>query len=278
MLWDDIRVVRAIYQTGSFAGAARQLGVNETTVPRRLARLEKDLGVTLFEAVDGQRRATHVCEEIVALSENMALNVERIAGIVNSDTPPVETRRITATDSISTYLLAPNLPDFLVENPTIALELDASTSNVDFSRWEADLAIRLRRPGKGDFIVSKLLDFDLFFVEPLVLQSDERLLIAYPAELDFSPESKFLKKLGLQNRARCRTMNLVFNKQMITSGKVAGILPGFMCEEFLSDDRFQLTQLPQSRSAWLLMQRHLRNDKVTRRIVEWIRSCVQEEP
>ena len=79
MNWDDLRVVRAIYQTGSYAAAARELAINETTVPRRLARLERDLGVRLFDARDGQRRPTAHCEEIVALSASMAGDAERIA-------------------------------------------------------------------------------------------------------------------------------------------------------------------------------------------------------
>ena len=54
MNWDDLRVVRAVFETGSYAAAAMRLDIDETTVSRRLARLEGDLAVRLFEAQDGE--------------------------------------------------------------------------------------------------------------------------------------------------------------------------------------------------------------------------------
>ncbi len=275
MQWDDLRVVSAVYKTGSFAAAARQLGVNETTVPRRLARLEKDLGVVLFEAVDGQRQATPACRQLCTVAETIAVQVEQASALVSTQLPQVQTRRIAATDSFSNYILAPRLPALLSAHPDLAVTIQASTSNVDFSRWQADLAIRLRRPEKGDFIVSKLMDFELFLVEPNTPEADQSPLVAYPEELDFSPESRFLKKMGLQHRVRCQSMNLPFNKTLIESGRVAGILPSYMCGGLVADQRYRLTQLPERRGAWLLMQTHLRNDKATRTVVDWVRACAR---
>ena len=47
--WNDLRYILLLSRTGRIAGAARELGVNETTVARRIARLERLLGVRLFE-------------------------------------------------------------------------------------------------------------------------------------------------------------------------------------------------------------------------------------
>lgn len=273
MHWDDIRIVRAVYQAGSYAGAARRLGVNPTTVPRRLARLEKRLGVTLFEAVDGLRRPTEACERIIALSETMASQAEKIANLADDVAPQLERRRIAATDSVSAYLLAPRLAQFLGQHPDISLEFSVSTENVDFSRWEADIAIRLQRPEKGDFVVSKLMDFDLFLIEPVDgTKFDGGIVCAYPDALSGTPESRFLANTGLSRRARCLSKNVVLLKALIQQGGT-GILPGYMCAGLLTDRRFRLSRLSERRSAWLLVQGHLRNDQTTRRVIDWIRSC-----
>lgn len=273
MHWDDIRIVRAVYLAGSYASAARRLGVNPTTVPRRLARLEKRLGVTLFEAVDGSRRPTDACERIIALSETMAHQAEKIANLADDVAPQPERRRIAATDSVSAYLLAPRLAEFLGQSPDISLEFFVSTENVDFSRWEADIAIRLQRPEKGDFVLSKLMDFDLFLIEPANgTKSDGGIVCAYPDALSGTPESRFLAATGMSRHARCVSKNVVLLKALIQQGGT-GILPGYMCAGLLTDPRFRVSKLPEQRSAWLLVQSHLRNDPTTRRVIDWIRSC-----
>lgn len=276
MHWDDLRVVRAVYKTGSYAAAARSLGINETTVPRRLARLERDLGLTLFDAVDGSRRPSAVCERIVALSEPIASQTAKIESIAGDASIPVERRRITATDSVATHLIAPRLAQFLERNPGLSIELLPSTANVDFSRWEADIAIRLKRPEKGDFVVSKLADFELFYVAPAAGTGANGLVCAYPEDLSATPESKYLAETARSHRARLFCKNLLVNERLIRSLSCAGVLPGYMCRDLIDDDRYRCEKLPQTRSAWLLIQRHLRAESTTRRLVEWLRECAAE--
>ncbi|MDJ0949108.1 MAG: LysR family transcriptional regulator [Alphaproteobacteria bacterium] len=274
MNWDDLRIARAVYQTGSFAAAAARLRINETTVARRLARLQEDLGVTLFEAVDGVRRPTAHCKEVVALAETMASQAERIARIGALDEGPVGRRRVATTDSVATEVLAPRAAAFLAENPGISLDFLASTENVNFSRWEADLAIRLGKPDRGDFVISKLADLSLYLFAPAKAASDGRELVcAYPDELDATPESQYLMGLGLHQRARCTTKNLLVVKRLIRSKQCSGILPSFMCGDLIGDKSLKATKLPEPRGVWLLIQPHLKDDPATRAVIAWIRDC-----
>lgn len=274
MNWDDLRVARAVYETGSFAAAGARLRINETTVARRLSRLQDDLGVTLFEAVDGVRRPTAHCAEIVALAAAMADQAERIGKIGDADSELVGRRRIAMTDSVATEVLAPNLPALLAAHPGLTIDFLASTENVNFSRWEADLAIRLRKPEKGDFVISKLADITFYLFEPAGQKRDgEGLVCAYPADLDRSPESKFLTSIGVQQRARCTTKNLLVIKKLLESRQCSGVLPGFMCADLIGDKSLNATMLPQPREAWLLVQSHLQNDLTTRTVIDWIKDC-----
>ncbi|MFX7740027.1 LysR family transcriptional regulator, partial [Acinetobacter baumannii] len=54
MTWDDLALLRCIADAGTLTQAGRSLGVDQTTAARRLARVEKQLGVTLFDRIEGR--------------------------------------------------------------------------------------------------------------------------------------------------------------------------------------------------------------------------------
>ena len=270
MNWDDLRIARAVYQTGSFAAAAARLRVNETTVARRLRRLEDDLGVVLFEAADGARRPTPACDELVAVAATMASQAERLDHIGDGE-GLAGRRRIATTESIASGVLAPHIPAFLATHPGLALDLMASARNVNFSRWEADLAVRMAKPAKGDFVISKLADLTFYLLEPTGGSSD--LVCSYPDELQNTPEMRFLATTPWHQRARVTTPTLPAMRRMIETGGCAGILPSFMCKDLLDDPRWRAQQVPEDREIWLLVQPHLKDDAVTRAVIDWIRAC-----
>jgi DNA-binding transcriptional LysR family regulator len=272
MNWDDLRVAIAVHQAGSFAAAAEQLRIDETTVARRLARLQKDLGFQLFEAVDGIRRPTARGRELLNQAIRMAGVAGRIASLGEAEDAPQVTYRITMTDSVAVDLLSPHAVDFLAENPGVTLQFLPSTENVNFSRWEADIALRLHQPKKGDFIISKIADLTLYLLIPKEMQRGNVFLCAYPDELDSTPESQFLMASGLKQKARCITKNLLVVKKLLESRRCGGILPSFMCAGML-DGRYDVTRLPVPREVWLLLQPHLRDDPTARALIEWIKQC-----
>jgi DNA-binding transcriptional LysR family regulator len=275
MNWDDLRIARAVYRTGSFAAASKQLRVNETTVARRLVRLQQELGFELFEAVDGARRPTARCGDLMALAETMAVQAEQIERIGETKIGPVGRRRIATTDSIAIEVLAPRAADLLGRHRGLTIDFLASTANVNFSRWEADLAVRLQKPEKGDFAIAKLADLSFHMFEPLSGGRGD-LVCAYPEDLDRTPESGFLTDAGLKPRVRCTSKNLLVIRELIKSRRCTGILPNFMCADLLEDDGYKVTRLPVTRGVWLLIQSHLQRDELTRAVIDWIRACFAE--
>lgn len=274
MNWDDLRVARAVFDSGSYASAAARLRINETTVARRVARLQDKLGFALFEAVDGVRKPTPQCRELVAATVMMADQAERIAKIGAIDIGLAGRRRVAVTESIAAEVLAPHAPRFLKDHPEIALDFRISTSNVNFARWEADLAVRLQKPEKGDFIISKLADLELCLVEPRgVVRDGGDVVCAFPEDLEGTPESDYLARVGLYGRARCMTKNVLVARRMVKAGDCTAILPRYMCAEFMRDDRLAVTELPDAREVWLLVQPHLKDDGATRSVIDWIRRC-----
>lgn len=275
MNWDDLRIIAAIRDEGTYAGASARLRIDETTVGRRLARIQRDLGVPLFEAVDGVRRPTRHCEAVLEHVGAMAAHVAAIDRISQSEVDPVGRLRIASTNAVAEELLAPRAVSFLRDHHGLTLQFLTSSGNVKFSRWQADLAIRLRKPEKGDFTISKLGEVRLYYFEPVDRTGGEPIGCVYPDELDTIPEAQFLRAKRLTN-VRCITDNIRILRTLIQSHQAVGVLPEHSCATLLSDRGLRATLLPKRRDVWLLVQNHLKRDPATRLTIEWVRACFQD--
>lgn len=143
LAWDDFRLVRAIADHRSLGGAAEALGVNNSTVFRRLNALEEHLGVRIFERARSGYLLTSAGEEMVALAMRMAESIiefeRRIAG---QDVRPSGELRVTTTDTIFSHLVAPMFCAFRQRFPEITLDFVIDNRALNLSRRDADVAIR----------------------------------------------------------------------------------------------------------------------------------------
>jgi len=141
--WDDLRHVLAIARAGSLSGAARALGVNHSTVFRRLQALERRLEARLFErqrtgyaetaaGADILAAAERVEAEVAALERRLAGRDQRLSGTV----------RLTAPDDIAEHLLMTPLARFRAAYPDLNLELVLDNRMLSLTRRESDLAVR----------------------------------------------------------------------------------------------------------------------------------------
>jgi DNA-binding transcriptional LysR family regulator len=153
--WDDLRHALAIGAAGSLAGAARTLGVNHTTVLRRLDALEAHLGSRLF---DRQRRGYQPTEAGLALLEqarHMAARADEVERqVLGRDRELTGALRVTTAFVVMDHLLPQPLADFTRAYPGIEVEVVENAVLVDLSsrqadnvqawtRREADVALRL---------------------------------------------------------------------------------------------------------------------------------------
>lgn len=276
MIWDDLRIIAAVRDGGTFASAARILGIDETTVARRLNRIQATLGITLFDAVDGIRKPTGQCRTILSHIDEMTREAAKISNISTDQTHLTGNIRVAATPSIAETLLSPTLGEFLITNPGLSLELNTSSENVNFSRWEADLAIRLGKPEKGAFIVRKLAEIRLYLFRPVNKETPENsnLICAYPDDLNNTAETKELKSQGLLDATRLKTSNVQVIRSVIQSHSGIGILPEYLAKDLMQDENLTATPLKSSREVWLLIQPHLKKDEATRAVINWIEASL----
>ncbi|WP_029005984.1 LysR family transcriptional regulator [Azorhizobium doebereinerae] len=147
--WDDLRLVKAIAETRSLAGAAEALAVNHSTVFRRLGTLEHALGARLFERARSGYVPTATGEEVVRLAERMGEDIAAMERrITGQDLRPSGELRVTTNDTLLLHLLTPVFARFREACPEIRLEVMVSNQSLSLSKRDADVAIRAsERPG-----------------------------------------------------------------------------------------------------------------------------------
>jgi DNA-binding transcriptional LysR family regulator len=141
--WDDLRYVLAVASAGSLAGAARSLGVNHTTMLRRVDAFEKRLGLRLFERLPTGYVLTAGGEELIAAARHVDETVttleRKLAGQDLRLSGPV---RVTTTDTLMGSILPEILADFRTKHPGIQVEIAVSNLMVNLTKRDADVAIR----------------------------------------------------------------------------------------------------------------------------------------
>jgi len=141
--WDDLRIIGAIGKHGALAPAAEALGVNSSTVARRLSRMEEALGTTLFERRRTGYVATVYGEEVIALAERVELDVVSVARRVAGDVQGhAGLLRVTTTDFILLYFLTSIIASFRTRNPAVRLEVSVGNTSLNLARAESDIAVR----------------------------------------------------------------------------------------------------------------------------------------
>lgn len=143
LAWTDLQHVLAVADAGSLAKAAKSLGVNHTTVLRRVGAFERSLGVKLFARSPTGYALTAAGEEIAAAARAMADTVDTIERrVAGRDLALTGNVRITTTDTFAASLLLPILASFSAQHASIQLELSTQVQMVNLSKRVADIAVR----------------------------------------------------------------------------------------------------------------------------------------
>lgn len=158
MNWDDMRLFLAVARAGSISGAAKQLGVQHSTVSRRMRSLEEKLGARLVE-----RKKTGY--ELTVAGENIkqsAMRIEREMlavdeALLGKDTNLIGPLRVTAINNMASSVLMPMFARFSDEHPQVDLHITVSNMDASLAQREADIAIRLTNSPTETLIGKRLL-------------------------------------------------------------------------------------------------------------------------
>lgn len=279
MDWDNLRFFLELSRAGRLTTAARRLGVDHTTVSRRIQALEKRMGVQLFLRSTAGYTLTEAGRNLLPQVELMESASVRIEQSLPAPGDQLSGQvRIGVPEGYGTMMLAPQLTELSRRYPHLGLELLALPRAVRLSRHEADIVITLERPERGPFIITRLTDYVLrLYAGREYLQQHgpithrdqlaEHRFVSYVDDLVFSRELLFLDEIAGSGEVGLRSTSLLAQQEAVAAGAGLCILPAFTADV----DRRLSVVLPEDirfvRTFWMLMRTELKD--IARMRITW---------
>ncbi len=278
--WDDLRFVLSVARCQSLAGAARQLGVNESTVGRHISRVERSLGTRLFERSLGSFRATEAGCAVIHGAEGVEALVHRLESTASGkDELSAGTVRITTVPMIVNRVLVPALPALLEEHPQLRVELIAEPRDLSLTKREADLALRLARPKKELSTIARRIDqLEYAVYEPLNGPAGQKPWITYEDSMADLPQCRWIADQIKSEHEEILPIK-VNDAEAIISAIVAGLgmslLPIAVGDREHRIRRRGKGQPPFFRELWLLTHPDVRDLVRVKVAIDWLISSVR---
>lgn len=246
MDWDHLRFFAALAQTGTLAGAARVLGVEHTTVARRIQALEQHMGCPLFVREASGHRLNAAGQQLWPVAQAME---QAVRGMEQLSMPQASAAaevagmvRVGVPEGLGVQLLAAPLAQLAQQYPKLSIDLLALPRLMHLSRREADIVISLERPKRGTVVVSKLADYHLYLYgerqylarRPLVRSSEDLRhyqFIDYVDDLLFTKELQLLAQIYKPRQYVFRSTSIAAQYAAVRAGAGLAVLPAFLADK-----------------------------------------------
>jgi len=281
--WNDLRYFLSVADLGSTLAAGKALRVSQTTVARRIAALETELGLPLFEKRQAGYALTPAGEELVERARQVGAAANAFAEAADAEKRAVSgTVRITTQDIFAVTLLAPMLRELHERHPEIMIELDDSQEFRDLGEGEADIALRSAYGDIGPGVVGRRLggdDWTLYCSRDYGAQHG---VPATRAELKkhafiggggpklWRAYSAWLHDLGLDDRIIMHHASAMGMMSAIRSGLGIAVLPCIIADA--DPDLIQCVppKAGHERTMWLVTHERVRHTPRVRAVIDFL--------
>lgn len=285
--WDDLKSFLGVARSGRLTAAAVRLGLDHSTLSRRLGALEHALKAKLFDRspsgytlTEQGRRLLPIAEEMERLSIGAG---EAVGGTAASVEGVV---RIGSPEGFGSYFLAPRIGGLKARFPELTVQLVAASAVFSLAKRDADIVIAVSRPPAGRLAASKLIDYDLaLYASPAYLEAHPpirsaddlraHLFVSYIGELLHFPELDFLQHVAPGGATSLESSNLVAQLKATLAGAGLCVLPAFLAREEAGLARVLTDEVCLTRSLWLIVHQDLAELARIRAVVRFIRSEVE---
>lgn len=288
MDWDDLRIFLAVSRDEGLSRAGRRLGMDPSTVGRRVARLEAATGRVLFlrsaQGYELTAEGAHLLPHAEAAERAALAAGDALAGGEGGLTGQV---RIGAPDGCANYLLPQICARICAANPGLEVQIIALPRLFNLSRREADLAVAVSPPQAGRLVVQRLTEYRLHLAAhrdylarhpPIASRADLRAhpLIGYVADMIFDRELDYLSETGVAGAAL--TSNAVsVQLQAIRAGAGLGIVHDFALPFAPGVVRVLVDQIALRRNFWLVRHADDRASARLARVAEALAQGIRRE-
>lgn len=280
--WDDLRAFLAVARMGRLTVAARRLGLDHSTLSRRITSLEANLRVSLFERSPTGYKITEAGQKLAAEVQQMESAVIRIrtdvSAEVNALAGPI---RLTMPEGFSSSFFVRRLYHLPAELTAVRIELIANPSILSLTKREADIAIMMERPTLGPLVSRKLCDYEYgLYCSRSYLQSHDN--IAAPSDIDRhfvigyipdylpTPAHDYLRDYLPHRDADLQVSNILTQVDATCQGLGVALLPCFIADNHPELVRLLTGDISFVRSYWIVTHENPRYPSRTRSIKDFI--------
>lgn len=287
MDWDDLRVFLAVARDESLSAAGRRLGVEASTVGRRIARLEGAMGAPLFVKTAQGYRLTPQGARLIGHAEAAEQAAAAATEAMSGDADLSGQLRIGAPDGCANYLLPQVCRDLSLAHPGLEIQVVALPRVVNLSRREADMAIAVSQPSSGRLTVQRIADYRLHLAghqdyldaaPPIRSRADLRghRMVGYIPDMIFDAELDYLAETGAES-VGFSSNSVSVQMQAIRAGAGLGIVHDFAIP-FAPGIRVVLgDQISLRRSFWLLRHADDRHSQRLTHLAEALAAGIRRE-
>lgn len=265
---DDLLYLLELARTGHLVGAGNRLGVEHTTVSRRIAALEKAIGRRLVHRVANRWLLTDDGEQLLAHAETVESVLHKVAELRGNrrGSSLGGTVRVAAMDGFGCTVVAQALAELQRAHPQLEIELTTATRRFDVTYKDYDVTITLQQLDSRRFVVRHLTDYmlELYATRPYlethapITGPDDladHTFAWYVESLLDVPELDVFEERVVARRPILRSSNIFAQLGFVLAGSGIGLLP-----RFLAMDQPKLVPvLPERvsvrRTMWLVVRR-----------------------
>lgn len=285
--WDNLRVFLGVARARSALEASHALGLNQSTISRRLHRLEEDIGSKLFDRNSQGHRLTSAGHRLLEHVEKLESTLAAVESDVFNDNMALTGEiRLGATEAFGSYFLAPHLAHFCTRHPAITVDLLPMPRNVNLSKREADASVTIDRPTTDSFVTSKLAEYRLLpYATPAYLEQHPPIhsvadltghrWIDYVDDLLFTDQQVSLRKWLPSARSFLRSTSVIAQLQAVRSGLGIAMLPCFLASAEKSLVPILADQVDITRNFWLVAPAERRELARIKALWDYLREVVE---
>jgi len=287
--WNDLRAFLAVARTGRLTAAAARLGLDHSTLSRRIAGLEHALKARLFDRSPTGYTLTEQGARLVPMAEEMERLALGAADAVGGSAASVEgTVRIGSPEGFGSWFLAPRIGALTERHPQLRVQLVAAASTFSLSKRDADIVVSVSRPQDGRLTVSRLIDYDLgLYAAPAYLAGHAPVeaaadlkghrFVTYIEDLLHFPELDFVRQVAPEGCTALESSNLVAQLRATIAGAGLCVLPAFLAAGDPRLVRILPREVALTRSLWLIVHQDLAELARVRAVLRFVRDAVDAE-
>ena len=280
--WDNLRTFLAVARSGRISAAARRLRVDHTTIARRLATLEEELGVPLFYRTTTGYLLTPHGQNAVAQAETMEAAALALAARAREGSSVIAGRvRLAMAPEFGSHWVASHLASFRRKYPHLELQILVGTRQRNLLRGEAELAVQSPRPQGRDLVAVRLgrVSLGLYAAKALArgprwqVTSRETLhgspLLTYTTGLQMLQDAKWFQSLLVSGTVALETNSTHTLLAAALAGAGVAVLPRFVAE--WHDDLVPISDDVAVHDIWLITHPEFRRDPKVRAAADFLK-------